>query len=146
MIIMEFIVKDILGLGEVAEYLSRIKSKYNLFYFKGNLGAGKTTLIQKISGILGSKDRVVSPSFALVNIYDSPKGEIYHIDLYRLENVEEAIDLGIEDYLYSDNYCFVEWPEIIESISPEEYYEINIEILGDFIRKIVILKKENSYL
>ena len=141
--IKEYIVNGIDELDEISRYISNLESKYNLFYFKGNLGAGKTTLIQKISTALGSGDQVVSPSFALVNIYDSSQGEIYHIDLYRLKDLEEAIDLGIEDYLYSQNYCFVEWPELIENISPEEYFEINIEILDDFKRKIIILKKEN---
>jgi tRNA threonylcarbamoyladenosine biosynthesis protein TsaE len=143
MIIKEYIANNIEDLEEIAGYIKKLQSKYNLFYFKGNLGAGKTTLIQKICLALGSEDRIVSPSFALVNIYNSLKGEIYHIDLYRLEDMEEAIDLGIEDYLYSPNYCFVEWPELIENISPEEFFEINIEILDDFKRKIVILKKEN---
>ena len=143
MIVKEYIINGIDELDEVAGFISKLESKYNLFYLKGNLGAGKTTLIQKISLALGSNDRVVSPSFALINIYNSSKGEIYHIDLYRLDDLEEAIDLGIEDYLYSSNYCFVEWPELIESISPEEYFEINIDILDDFKRKIVILKNEN---
>ncbi|HEB61922.1 MAG TPA: tRNA (adenosine(37)-N6)-threonylcarbamoyltransferase complex ATPase subunit type 1 TsaE [Bacteroidetes bacterium] len=143
MIVKEYIINGIDELDEVAKYISKLESKYNLFYLKGNLGAGKTTLIQKIATILGSPDQVVSPSFALVNIYNSSQGEIYHIDLYRLEDIEEAIDLGIEDYLYSRNYCFVEWPELIENISPEEYFEINIEILDDFKRKIIILKNEN---
>jgi len=143
MIIKEYIANNIEDLEEIAGYIKKLQSKYNLFYFKGNLGAGKTTLIQKICLALGSEDRIVSPSFALVNIYNSLKGEIYHIDLYRLEDMEEAIDLGIEDYLYSPNYCFVEWPELIENISPEEFFEINIEILDDFKRKIIILKKEN---
>ncbi len=143
MIAKEYIINGIDELDEVAKFISKLESKYNLFYLKGNLGAGKTTLIQKIAVILGSPDQVVSPSFALVNIYNSSQGEIYHIDLYRLEDIEEAIDLGIEDYLYNSNYCFVEWPELIENISPEEYFEINIEILDDFKRKIIILKNEN---
>lgn len=143
MIAKEYIINGIDELDEVAKFISKLESKYNLFYLKGNLGAGKTTLIQKIAAILGSPDQVVSPSFALVNIYNSSQGEIYHIDLYRLEDIEEAIDLGIEDYLYNSNYCFVEWPELIENISPEEYFEINIEILDDFKRKIIILKNEN---
>lgn len=138
----EFIVEDLEGYDTVAKYLLGLKSKYNLFYLKGDLGAGKTTLVQKVSEYLDAEDQVVSPSFALINIYDSPKGEIYHIDLYRLDNLDEIIDLGIEDYLYSDNFCFVEWPEMIENISPEEYFEINIEILNDFKRKIIILRKE----
>ncbi|HHB52256.1 MAG TPA: tRNA (adenosine(37)-N6)-threonylcarbamoyltransferase complex ATPase subunit type 1 TsaE [Saprospiraceae bacterium] len=138
----EFIVEDLEGYDTVAKYLLGLKSKYNLFYLKGDLGAGKTTLVQKVSEYLDAEDQVVSPSFALINIYDSPKGEIYHIDLYRLDNLDEIIDLGIEDYLYSDNFCFVEWPEMIENISPEEYFEINIEIINDFKRKIIILRKE----
>lgn len=138
----EFIVEDLEGYDTVAKYLLGLKSKYNLFYLKGDLGAGKTTLVQKVSEYLDAEDQVVSPSFALINIYDSPNGEIYHIDLYRLDNLDEIIDLGIEDYLYSDNFCFVEWPEMIENISPEEYFEINIEILNDFKRKIIILRKE----
>ncbi len=143
MVLKEYIINGIDELEDIANYIVNLESKYNLFYFKGDLGAGKTTLIQKISFILGSEDNIVSPSFALVNIYNSSHGELYHIDLYRLDSVEEAIDLGIEDYLYSHNYCFVEWPDLIENISPEEYFEINIEILDDFKRKIIILKKEN---
>lgn len=138
----EFLIDGIEELNEVANYITKIKDS-NVFFLKGNLGAGKTTFVQQVCNSLGVKDQATSPSFALVNIYNSSSGEIYHIDLYRLNDVEEAIDLGIEDYLYSNNYCFIEWPELIESIAPEVYYEININILGDSKRKIVILKKAN---
>ena len=138
----EFIVEGIEELNVVVNYLTEINDS-KVFFLNGNLGAGKTTFIQQVCKSLGVKDQVTSPSFALVNIYDSSGGEIYHIDLYRLNDIEEAIDLGIEDYLYSNNYCFIEWPEIIENIAPEVYYEININILEESKRKIVILKKVN---
>ncbi len=136
-----FNINDIEDLDSVADYIVNEKKESRLFFLKGNLGAGKTTLIQKVCKKLGSKDHVVSPSFALINIYDSDVQDIYHIDLYRLKNLDEAIDLGIEEYLYSGNYCFVEWPGIIESISPEVYTEINIDILEDGKRTILILDK-----
>jgi len=139
----EFIVDGINGLNSVADYIIELSSISKVFYLKGDLGAGKTTLVQAICKKLGSVDQVVSPSFALVNIYSSTHGEIYHIDLYRLNDLDEAIDLGIEDYLYSSNYCFIEWPQIIEHISPEIYFEINIEMLSENKRKIGFLKNEN---
>ena len=138
----EFIVNSIEDLSIIADYIINLEDS-KVFFLKGNLGTGKTTFVQQICKKLGSIDNVVSPSFALVNNYSSKKGEIYHIDLYRLNDIEEAVDLGIEEYLYSDNFCFIEWPEIIESISPESYFEINIEILDETQRKIVILKKGN---
>lgn len=138
----EFLVKGILGLSEVADFIVELSSKSNVFFLKGDLGAGKTTLVQEVCKKFGTKDQVVSPSFSLVNIYSYDKGEIYHIDLYRLNDMAEAIDLGIEEYLYSNNICFIEWPQIIENISPDLYFEINIEILEQSKRKITITRKE----
>jgi tRNA threonylcarbamoyladenosine biosynthesis protein TsaE len=138
----EFTVEGIKGLDHVAKYIIELSDKSKVFYLKGDLGARKTTLVQQIGDLLGTKDQIVSPSFALVNIYKYKKGEIYHIDLYRLNDMDEAIDLGIEDYLYSDNFCFIEWPQIIENISPDLYFEINIEIIEKNKRKITIESKE----
>lgn len=112
-----------------------------IFFLKGNLGAGKTTLIQYFCENIGVTEQVVSPSFALVNIYKSPKGDIYHLDLYRLKKQEEAVDLGIEDYLYSGNYVFIEWPEIISDIYYSDLIEINIQLINNEVRKIVLGKK-----
>ncbi|MGE5355449.1 MAG: tRNA (adenosine(37)-N6)-threonylcarbamoyltransferase complex ATPase subunit type 1 TsaE [Deltaproteobacteria bacterium] len=109
-----------------------------IFFLKGNLGAGKTTLIRFFCEILGVTEQVVSPSFALVNIYKSLKGDIYHLDLYRLHKLEEAIDLGIEEYLYSGNYCFIEWPGLIEGIYNSDLLEIDIELTENLGRKIVV--------
>ena len=139
----KFIIHNINELDEVANFIIKISKNSKIFYLTGDLGSGKTTLVQKICKILGSKDTVVSPSFALVNIYDSKVGDIYHIDLYRLNDIEEIINLGIEDYLYNSNYCFVEWPQLLKNISPELYYEININIIDNNSRKIEILLKEN---
>jgi tRNA threonylcarbamoyladenosine biosynthesis protein TsaE len=126
---------------KVAEEILFAFPDIRVFFMKGNLGAGKTTLIQFFSKLLGAKEQVVSPSFALVNIYNSDKGEIYHLDLYRLNKQEEAVDLGIEDYLYSGSYCFIEWPELIEDIYATPLIEISIKIDENQVRKITVAEK-----
>ncbi|MEM6723375.1 MAG: tRNA (adenosine(37)-N6)-threonylcarbamoyltransferase complex ATPase subunit type 1 TsaE, partial [Bacteroidota bacterium] len=90
------------------------------FAFYGDLGAGKTTLIQRICQQLNSTDNVSSPTFSLVNEYDYPDGMIFHMDLYRLNSIEEALDIGIEGYLDSGHYCFIEWPAVILPLLDQE--------------------------
>ena len=108
-----------------------------VFAFYGNMGAGKTTFIQALCKVLGSNDNVTSPTFALINEYQTPTdGSIFHFDFYRIKNLEEAFDLGYEDYLYSGSYCFIEWPEKIESILPAYLVEVKIEIAEDESRII----------
>lgn len=108
-----------------------------IFAFYGNMGAGKTTFIQALCKVLGSNDNVTSPTFALINEYQTPiDGSIFHFDFYRIKNLEEAFDLGYEDYLYSGSYCFIEWPEKIESILPANLVEVKIEIASDESRLI----------
>ena len=108
-----------------------------VFAFYGKMGAGKTTFIQALCKVLGSNDNVTSPTFALINEYQTPiNGSIFHFDFYRIKNLEEAFDLGYEDYLYSGSYCFIEWPEKIESILPENLVEVKIEIAEDESRMI----------
>jgi len=136
-----YFASDLAEMEKVAEEVLFEFPDIRVFFMKGNLGAGKTTLIQFFSKLPGAKEQVVSPSFALVNIYNSDKGEIYHLDLYRLNKVEEAVDLGIEDYLYSDSYCFIEWPELIEDIYTTHLIEIKIEITENHTRKIFITEK-----
>ena len=112
-------------------------SKTLLFY--GSMGVGKTTLIKEIVKQLGVDDVVSSPTFSLVNEYQSPKGEtIYHFDFYRIQNEEEALDIGIEDYFYNNNWCFIEWPEKVKNLLPLNAVEIHLSLNKDESRNILI--------
>ncbi|MFZ1558817.1 MAG: tRNA (adenosine(37)-N6)-threonylcarbamoyltransferase complex ATPase subunit type 1 TsaE [Saprospiraceae bacterium] len=111
-----------------------------IFTFSGNLGAGKTTLIREMCHHLGYKGDVTSPTFSLVNEYSTGSEVIYHMDLYRLKNMEEAYDIGIEEYLFSGEYCFIEWPEIIEPILNDGHWQVKIEVNSEGVRKIDVSK------
>ena len=101
-----------------------------VFAFYGQMGAGKTTFIKQLCLSMGTNDIVNSPTFAIVNVYeDKAKNEIYHFDCYRLKNLQEAIDMGTDEYLYSGNYCFIEWPEMIEELLPEDTIKIRLSII-----------------
>ena len=102
---------------------------HRVFAFDGQMGAGKTTFIKKLCEAMGTTDVVNSPTFAIVNVYDVEqpyRGEVYHFDCYRLKDIREALDFGAEEYLYSGNYCFIEWPEMIEAILPEDTVWVKI--------------------
>ena len=102
-----------------------------VFAFHGNMGAGKTTFIKQLCEDMGTQDVVNSPTFAIVNVYDvqTPySGEVYHFDCYRLKDLREAQDFGAEEYLYSGNYCFIEWPEMIAPLLPEDTVQVQIEV------------------
>ncbi len=95
----------------------------------GEIGAGKTTLVKAIGRLLNIQDTVNSPTFAIINTYhDTKQKAVHHIDLYRLETLQEALDIGIEDYLYDDNWCFIEWSALIESILPLSLVHVHIEL------------------
>jgi tRNA threonylcarbamoyladenosine biosynthesis protein TsaE len=99
-----------------------------IFAFYGPLGSGKTTFIKALCRELKAEDNVSSPSFSIINEYISEEnGEIYHFDFYRLEKQEEAYDLGYEEYFYTGNLCFIEWPEIVEDILPENTIHVRIK-------------------
>ena len=109
-----------------------------LFY--GDLGSGKTTLIQYICRHLGVEEAVTSPTFAIVNEYLCRNGEpVYHMDFYRIKTLGEALMLGLEEYLDSGYYCFVEWPELIEPVLPGRVKRVYIEVIDQKTRKFVIL-------
>ena len=119
------------------EIISSAKNKLFLFY--GEMGSGKTTLIKEIVKQLGVDEVASSPTFSLVNEYHSNKGEIiYHFDFYRIENEEEAFDIGVEEYFYSDHWCFIEWPEKVENLLPLESVAIRLTINQDNTRTIQI--------
>lgn len=108
----------------------------NLFLISGEMGAGKTSLVKAFVKQLKSKDEASSPTFSIVNEYRTSKGPIYHFDLYRLESIEELLDIGIEEYLYSDRLCFIEWPELLEQLNMESFHKIEIECLHNSSRRI----------
>ncbi|UOE42369.1 tRNA (adenosine(37)-N6)-threonylcarbamoyltransferase complex ATPase subunit type 1 TsaE [Chryseobacterium suipulveris] len=108
------------------------KLQHNILLLKGNLGAGKTTFTQFLLKSLESKDEVSSPTYAIVNEYHSPKGKIFHFDLYRMKNIGEVYDIGIEEYLDSGFLNIIEWPEIYEEeLADLPHHEISIETSGD---------------
>lgn len=114
-------------LPEIARKIVHFSDKETIWAFYGEMGAGKTTLIKEIASCLEMGDHVSSPTFSLVNEYRSPAGEIiYHFDFYRIKNLEEAIDLGTEEYFYSGNLCLIEWPSLILPLLPERYLRIQI--------------------
>ena len=107
----------------------RATEPHRVFAFEGQMGAGKTTFIKKLCEEMGTMDVVNSPTFAIVNVYDVEqpyRGEVYHFDCYRLKDIREAMDFGAEEYLYSGNYCFIEWPEMIEPLLPDDTVWVKI--------------------
>lgn len=142
---MEWQIESLAALPEYSQKLLESFPAARVLAFTGEVGAGKTTFIQNICKHLGVIEVVSSPTFALVNEYtyvDANLGVVrsaYHLDLYRLRSIEEALDIGVEEYLYNENYCFVEWPEIIEPLLPEDTLRIHLEALLDSQRKMLIL-------
>ena len=120
----------------LAEKLVKQFESFRIFCFEGALGAGKTTLIEAICRYLGSKDPLSSPTFSIVNEYDSPKGILFHMDWYRLKNEEEAFQIGIEDYLYSGHYCFIEWHKQAEMLIPKPFVHVTLTSLEASARSI----------
>jgi tRNA threonylcarbamoyladenosine biosynthesis protein TsaE len=114
-----------------------MSSEIKTAFLYGDLGAGKTTFVKALVSALGSTDETSSPTYSLVNEYEIPEGRLYHIDLYRLESEEEALDMGIEDYLYSDHYCLIEWPQVIENMV-DEVITIKFEVQEDKSRLVEI--------
>ena len=105
---------------------------------RGELGSGKTTLVKSVLKRMGVNDSVTSPTFSIVNEYDFSENIIYHFDLYRIEKIEELDIIGFEDYIYSQNICFIEWPEIVLNNIDLKYLDIEIRYLGEDKREIII--------
>lgn len=131
-------------IGEIREVASRVvdylmQQTNRIVLMEGEMGAGKTTLTKAICGIMGAdEDEVNSPTFAIVNEYDSREGIIYHFDFYRLKNQMEAVDFGFLDYLATNRWCFMEWSEKVVDLLPEEIVTIRIETISESKRKITI--------
>jgi len=123
------------------QLINNVTAKTLLFY--GDMGVGKTTLIKSIIENLGSLDNVTSPTFSIVNEYQTENELIYHFDFYRINDIEEAYNFGIEDYLYSNNWCLIEWPERLQSILPKEVDKIELVLNSDNSRSLKLNFKKN---
>jgi len=123
------------------QVLDHISSKTVLFF--GEMGAGKTTLIKSLVKLLGSDDDVNSPTFSIVNDYRIKNGSIYHFDLYRINDEEEVLNFGFEDYLYTPNWVFIEWPQIAQNLISEDINTIEISHKNKISRSLKLSQKLN---
>jgi tRNA threonylcarbamoyladenosine biosynthesis protein TsaE len=125
-------------INEVAQQVLAQNPK-NIILFEAEMGVGKTTLIKALAKALGVEETTSSPTFSLVNEYQTASSKLlYHFDVYRLKNENEAYDMGIEDYLYSGNWCFIEWAEKIPNLIPEEHSVIKIKLASDGKRELIL--------
>ena len=125
----EFHITSVEGLAEVSDCLISMRDEADVIAFYGPMGAGKTTLIKDLCHRMGVTDEVNSPTFAIVNEYVTEEGEqVYHFDFYRIKKLEEAYDIGFENYFYSGNLCLIEWPEMIEPLLPDHHIRVNIRL------------------
>lgn len=134
---MEIRISSIDEIAQAASQFVDAMGESTVFAFYGKMGAGKTTFIKAVCEALGVTDVINSPTFAIVNEYLDGKGEpIYHFDFYRIKRPQEVLDIGYEDYVYSGNVCFMEWPELIEDLLPEDVVKVSVEEEADGSRKI----------
>lgn len=125
-------------LPSIANEIISSAANSRIFLFYGDMGAGKTTLIKALCEQLGVTEPATSPTFSIVNEYIGKDNKIYHFDFYRLKNETEALDMGYEEYFYSDAYCFIEWPEKIPNLLPLHYNKIEITVQLDNSRSISV--------
>lgn len=127
----------------VAQQVIQSCKGYNIWLFEGQMGAGKTTLIKSICSQMNVIDNVSSPTFSLLNVYQTDTGdEFFHFDFYRIEDQIEAIDIGCDEYFYAGNTCFIEWPEKIPELIPDRFVKICINLVRENEREISITEHE----
>ncbi|WP_316799195.1 tRNA (adenosine(37)-N6)-threonylcarbamoyltransferase complex ATPase subunit type 1 TsaE [Pedobacter frigidisoli] len=128
---MEITVSLLSDLPLVARQLVAFAGNEKIFIFEGDMGAGKTTFIKEFCRMLGVQDVVSSPTYSIVNEYVGEKGSVYHFDFYRIKHIQEAFDLGYEEYFYGDGICLIEWPEKVAELLPDHFVKVKINILDD---------------
>lgn len=127
-------------INKIASELLEKYQSYKVWCFFGEMGAGKTTLIKALCQAMEVTDSLSSPSFSIVNEYQTCSDEtLYHFDFYRIRSTEEAEDIGVTEYFDSGKMCLIEWPERVETLLPDVYLQINIKLVGDFTRELMIV-------
>jgi tRNA threonylcarbamoyladenosine biosynthesis protein TsaE len=129
---------DLDNINEAAAQFLQAAGNARVFAFHGQMGAGKTTFIHVLCRLKGASGPFSSPTFSIINEYASPEGPVYHIDLYRLAQEEEAFRAGVEDCLYSGHTCFVEWPGQAEGLFPEETLQCTLEVIDHSLRRLTL--------
>ena len=124
-------------IGRTSKIILSLNPSSKIFIFNGEMGSGKTTLIKAIIKELGYKGTVSSPTFSIINEYLNGD-KIYHFDFYRIKNKNELLDIGIDEYISSNNRCFIEWPNLITDMLPDKHIELNINIISSDVRKLTI--------
>ncbi len=141
---MELFVQSLKDLDHAALQILTFAGNRKKFALTGEMGTGKTTLVKSICQQLGTKEIATSPTFSIINEYAymdalGQQSTICHIDLYRLHRIEDVINIGIEDYLYNEYYCFIEWPQLIVPLLPTDIVQVELELLENSHRKLVLL-------
>ena len=133
-------IKDLGDIRQAAREFMAQMGDATVFAFYGTMGAGKTTFIKALCEELGVKDVITSPTFAIVNEYEQAGGDsIFHFDFYRIKKLEEVYDMGYEEYFYSGSLCFIEWPELIEPLLPDDAVKVSITVEADGRRELRVL-------
>ena len=132
------VIYELKNIGETAAFFVKTFRSSKVFAFHGEMGAGKTTFIHAVCAHLQVNSVVGSPTYAIINEYKSAAARIFHIDLYRIKDEEEAVQAGVEECLYSGNFCFVEWPERAPDIFPPETIHVHVKAIGELRREIKI--------
>lgn len=137
---MEWQWKQLEDAAQIAQELLEAAGDLKVWSFQGSMGAGKTTLIAALCKAMGVTDAISSPTYGLVHEYRSRGAQrIYHFDFYRIQSLQEAFEMGAEDYFFSGNYCFIEWPERIADLLPDQVFRLRIDIFEQSTRIIRIL-------
>ena len=129
------------SLAQINEVAKKIidQNPHKVILFNGDMGVGKTTLIKELANVIGVTEPTSSPTFSLVNEYQASNNQlVYHFDVYRLKNESEALDMGIDEYLYSGNWCFIEWAEKIPNLIPQQHSVIDIKLLSNNERELIL--------